>query len=153
MRRLFCSLASVVLVTALPFLSSCSISPPAPSELLMTVIGEKAGTGTVYSTECAEGEAGYITPDLCKILFTPGVAVPREMALYIRSGLDSVCEVFVLSTVGAEREELTTVLLERLSSLKGYYGGDGGVFFTRGLLIWCYSTDKNEFEEYKDIIK
>ena len=134
-------------------LTSCSVKPPAPHTVLTELVGDNLGAGTVYSTHVAEGGAGYITPELCKALFTENIAVPKEMALYLRPGLDGGCEVFVLSTAGAEREELVALLLDRLSLLKGYYGGTGAVFFTRGLVIWCYSTDFNEFKRIKDVIE
>ena len=134
------------------YLSSCGNITHSPYELMDDFLSIYRGTGTVYSPKCKEGDAGYVTEDICKQFFRDFDLVPLEYAIYSHSRLDGICEVGFLSSVGvADKRDVLELASSRVDFLRGYYNADGGAMIHGGVIIYYFSTDARALEAIKKI--
>ncbi len=132
----------ITLLLTLAALTSCLYKSASPSELMADFLREYRGTGTVYTPEADEGEAGYVTEKMALSLFGDASRVPLDYAVYLYSGLDRLTEVGMLSSVGAQDTfDITDVCLERLKLLSAFAEGDSGIFRTGNVVIYYFSSE------------
>lgn len=150
MKRLL--IFTLALVLTLSMLVSCE-AEPSSDELLREFISTYGAEGVIYSSECAEGDVGYLPRETLAKIYIYSGRFPENYAIFLnsRAGYGSECGVFVCDDADM-RLSVEEMCLERIRLLSG---GDNA-FVTRSGNIVFYSTmkERGRAEEiFKKIIK
>lgn len=133
-------------LAALTALASCAKAPD-PEKMLSEFIGLYSASGVIYSSECSEGENGYIDEELFRKIYIFEGELPRDYAIFLNSHTDYGAECGVFVCDGAEeRDRVLDMCSERVRLLGR---GNEAVFISRSGNVVFYSTmpDRARAEE------
>ncbi len=147
-------LISLALILALSLftLTACKAEPSA-DELLREFISAYGASGVIYSSECVEGDEGYLPEEMLGKIYVFSGRFPENYAIFLnsRAGYGSECGIFVCNDTEM-RLSAEEMCLERIRLLSG----DDNAFLTRSGRVVFYSTmqDRAKAEAiFKEIIK
>lgn len=144
MKRIF-----VLLFLCAFILTSCGEEPDVRS-LTEEFVSAYGADGTVYSTECREGEDGYISDDLAERLFGSEV-IGMTYSVFLNTHLDytSECGAFLVDT--ADKSSIIE-LCQRRMSLLDPRGEHSFVRIYSNVIFYSTMQDKARAERFADII-
>ena len=133
---------AIFLILPCVFLQSCRGKYNETAGVVSDFIREYGISAVPYSSLAKEGDDGFITPELCKQLFTNTDVLPRDYTLVLHSRLDSVFELGVfLSDDASDRLMIAEECGGRVRLLESLTEGEGRVFIKNNLVIYIFSKD------------
>lgn len=122
-------------------------------QMLRDFLSAYGAEGIIYSSECVEGDEGYLPAEMLDKIYVYSGRFPENYAIFLNSHADygSECAVFV-SEDAEMRLSVEEMCLERIRLLSG---GDNAFVARSGNVVF-YSTmqDRAKAEEiFKKIIK
>ena len=145
--------AHILLFVLISFcLISCGKSPD-PTDMLSDFVSEYSAEGIIYSPSVAEGEPGYLEPEIAGKIFAVPEELPRSYAIFLNSRADfgSECGVFVCDST----QEVYRVLEMCERRMKLLRGGDRSLLIRSGNTVF-YSTmsDRSRAEKlWREILR
>ena len=133
-------------------LSACRKTYDA-EEILSEFIAEYGAEGVIYHSGAAEGECGYLEPEMLRKIYVIGDRFPGEYAIFLNShsGYGSECAVFICQDA-EEQLAAEEAAFERIRLLSG---GEGAFVKRSGSVVF-YSTmsdGERATEIFEKIIK
>ena len=135
---------SMLIVLCLIVLSvtSCDARYDSTYGVVRSFLDEYGGGGNIYTSLAHEGDDGYITSEMCKVMFTRADCLPDDYSLLLLSRLDSVFELGVfLCSSGDEQLTIRDICLERLELLESMARGEGQVMIKNNLVIYFFTEN------------
>ena len=127
---------ALILMLILPSLTACADEPSA-DEILRDFISAYGASGVIYSSECVEGDDGYLPSGKLEKIYVFSGRFPENYAIFLnlRAGYGSECGAFVCDDTDM-RLSVEEMCLERIRLLSG---GENA-FIKRSGNIVVYST-------------
>ncbi len=145
---------ALILITFILLSTLCACqSEVSADQMLREFISAYGAEGVIYSSECVEGDDGYLPEATLGKIYVYSGRFPENYAIFLnsRAGYGSECGVFVCEDAEM-RLSVEEMCLERIRLLSG---GENS-FVTRSGSVVFYSTmqDRARAEEiFKKIIK
>ena len=121
--------------------------------LLSEFISAYGAEGIIYSSECSEGDEGYLPPETLEKIYVYSGRFPENWAIFLnsRAGYGSECGVFVADSADM-RLAIEEACLERVRLLSG---GENSFVIRSGSVVFYSTMQDGERAEriFKKILK
>ena len=141
---------ALLIISSILFISSCSEKPCA-EDVILCVCREYPIDATVYSSERAEGEEGFIDAEMLDTLYGTSEMPTGEFALVLYGKVDTVREIGVFVTDrGDDVIALVELIGRRMDFLSSVSDGEGFLKKYRGAVVYAFVSDAERIEAIFD---